>query len=74
MCDKRVKVNSILCVVCNKWVHKRCSGVKDALQKFTGIFQCKRCTGGGADVIVEEYCVIDGVGKVESFCEHRGQW
>ena len=31
VCDKRVKTNSILCVLCNKWVHKRCSGVKGGL-------------------------------------------
>ena len=67
VCDKRVKANSILCVVCHKWVHKRCSGVKGSLQKVAGIFQCKRCTGGGADVIAEEYCVIDGIGRVASF-------
>ena len=67
VCDKREKANSILCVVCNKWVHKRCSGVKGGLQKFAGTFQCKRFTGGAADVIAEEYCVIEGIGRVASF-------
>jgi hypothetical protein len=33
VCDKRVKVNSVLCIGCKKWVHKRCSGVKGALKK-----------------------------------------
>ena len=41
--------------------------MKVGLQKFVGIFQCKRCTGGSADVITDEYCVIDGVGRVASF-------
>ena len=67
MCDKRVKANSILCVVCNKWLHKRCSGVKGALQKVEGVFQCKSCTGGGVAEVDDEYCVIDGIGRVASF-------
>ena len=73
VCDKRVKANLILCVVCNKWAHKRCSGVKSALQKFAGIFQCKRCTGSSADVIAEEYCVIDDIGRVASFIYLRDE-
>jgi len=67
VCDKRVKANSILCVACNKWVHKRCSGVKGALKKVEGIFQCKCCTDGVVAEDVEEYCVIDGIGRVVSF-------
>ena len=27
VCRKRVGINSILCVKCLKWVHKRCSGI-----------------------------------------------
>ena len=67
VCDKRVKRNSILCVGCKKWVHKRCSGVKGALQKVEGVFQCKRCVGGVVVDDEEEDCVIDDVGRVESF-------
>ena len=40
--------------------------MKGGLQKFAGIFQCKWCTGGSADVIAEEYCVIKGIGRVAS--------
>ena len=35
---------------------KGCSGVKCALQKVVGIFQCKRCTGGGVAEVDEEHC------------------
>ena len=28
VCDKRVKATSVLCIGCQKWVHKRCSGVR----------------------------------------------
>ena len=34
--DKRVKENSVLCTVYQKWMHKRCSGVKRALNKVEG--------------------------------------
>ena len=67
VCDKRVKRNSILCVGCKKWVHKRCSGVKGALQKVEGVFQCERCVGGVVVDNAKEDCVIDDVGRVESF-------
>ena len=40
VCYKRGKANSVLCIVCSKWVHKKCSGVKNSLNK---VFQCKAC-------------------------------
>ena len=33
MCDKGVGSNSILCEKCEKWTHKKCSGVKGSLSK-----------------------------------------
>ena len=66
VCDKRVKANSVLCVGCGKWVHKRCSGVKGALKKVEGVFKCKRCVGGNSVVVVAEG-MSDGVERVESF-------
>lgn len=45
MCDKRMKVSSILCVECKKWMHKWLSGVegmKVRCRKFIA-FQCKMC-------------------------------
>ena len=54
VCDKRVKANSVLYVGCNKWVHKKCSGVKGSLRKVEGVFQCKVCSQGRVlDVVVE---------------------
>jgi len=37
----RVGVNSKLCIVCNKWCHLRCSGLK----RVSGVqgFQCPSC-------------------------------
>ena len=66
VCDKRVKANSVLCLGCNKWVHKRCSAVKGALKKVAGTFKCKRCISG---VVQNEggLGLNDGVERVVSF-------
>ena len=39
---KGVGRNSIQCSICEKWVHKRCSGVKGNLQNVVD-FTCKKC-------------------------------
>jgi hypothetical protein len=66
LCDNRVKANSVLCIGCNKWVHKRCSGVKGALKKVEGTFKCKRGVNG---VINREAAMglNDGIETVESY-------
>jgi hypothetical protein len=43
VCDKRVKDNSVMCLECRKWVHKRCSAVKGSLKKVEGVFRCRVC-------------------------------
>lgn len=43
MCVTRMKANSMLCVGCNKWVHKKCSGVKCSLKKVEAVFHCDVC-------------------------------
>ena len=45
ICRKGVGGNSINCVLCRKWIHHRCSGVKGRLQGVVD-YQCKRCTNG----------------------------
>ena len=66
VCDKRVKANSVLCIGCQKWVHKRCSGVKGALKKVEGTFKCKRCVNG-VTIREAEKGLNEGIEKVESF-------
>ena len=39
---KGVASNSILCVECLRWVHKRCSGIKGKLKSNVD-FRCRRC-------------------------------
>ena len=41
---KGVGRNSIQCTICEKWVHKRCSGVKGNLRNVVD-FTCKKCAG-----------------------------
>ena len=45
VCRKGVGVNSIKCVVCERWVHKKCSGVKGSLKEVE--FRCSKCEGKG---------------------------
>ena len=42
VCFKGVGVRSILCTLCNHWVHKRCSGLKSNLASAIN-FKCKAC-------------------------------
>jgi hypothetical protein len=66
VCDKRVKANSVLCMECKKWVHKRCSGVKGALKEVEGTFKCKRCVSGMINREAE-MSLNDGIERVESY-------
>ena len=45
VCRKGVGDNSILCVECLRWVHKRCSGISGKL-KSNEDFHCRRCLEG----------------------------
>ena len=45
VCRKGVESNSILCVECLRWVHKRCSGIKGKLKSNVD-FCCRRCLEG----------------------------
>ena len=42
VCCKGVANNSIFCVYCSKWVHKRCSGIAGNLTSVRN-FKCKAC-------------------------------
>ena len=38
-----VACNSIQCTSCQKWVHKKCSGIKGSMLKVMKSFICKGC-------------------------------
>jgi len=44
MCEKGVRDNSIQCIDCSKWIHKRCSSYKGVLRERLQ-YKCPRCSG-----------------------------
>ena len=70
VCNKGVGINSIKCLACGFWVHKR-SNIKGPLKPDTD-FKCKKCRGEVSHVSIPdiEPVVINGkeIKKVSSFC------
>ena len=71
VCNKGVGINSIKCLACGFWVHKRCSNIKGPLKPDTD-FKCKKCRGevSNASIPDSKPVVINGeeIEKVSSFC------
>ena len=42
-CSKGVGSNSIQCTSCQKWLHKKCSGIKGGMSKVAKSFICRGC-------------------------------
>ena len=69
VCNRGVGVNSILCTSCNKWCHKRCTG----LCSFAGItaYTCPVCSGALQQTTwTDESIVLDSgtIEEVSQFC------
>ena len=45
VCRQGVGDNSIKCVACHRWIHKRCSGISGRLG-YVAEFHCRRCLDG----------------------------
>jgi len=43
ICSKGVGSNSLQCNSCQKWVHKKCSGIKGSMSKVAKSFICSGC-------------------------------
>ena len=43
VCSKCVSSNSLQCNSCQKWVHKKCSGIKGSTSKVAKSFICSGC-------------------------------
>ena len=43
VCNKVVGSNSLQCTSCQKWVHKKCSGIKGSMAKVAKSFICRGC-------------------------------
>jgi len=71
VCDKGVGSNSILCEKCEKWTHKKCSGVKGSLSKVKN-FVCGRCKGIKSDGVEgsDKMEIEPGISveRVDRFC------
>ena len=50
VCRQGVGDNSIECIACHKWIHKRCSGISGRLG-YVADFKCKRCLDGDSDPV-----------------------
>jgi len=44
VCGRGVDSNSIQCTSCQKWVHKKCSGIKGSMYKVMKSFICTGCS------------------------------
>ena len=60
VCGKGVQANSVQCTVCEKWIHKRCSGVRGDLSRVADGFRCRRCDGTIQEVDLVEDIMVDG--------------
>ena len=71
VCKQGVGDNSIKCVACHKWVHKRCSGISGRLG-YVADFRCRRCLDGdSAQVLLSSEVELEPGVKVEcvsKFC------
>ena len=67
--EKRTGNNSIKCEKCNKWAHKRCTGIKGSLARVDN-FECKCCRGDVKSQRREETTKLDrGILEVvDKFC------
>jgi len=85
VCGRGVGSNSIQCTSCQKWVHKKCSGINGSMYKVMKSFICRGClnpvTGTGhtsVDVdleLVDKFCYLGDMlsvdGDTDAFVEAR---
>ena len=66
VCGPGVGANSVLCMACGKWCHKRCSGLGCLSAAAVSLFWCPACARGGAGGAIG----VGGgvVGEVKQFC------
>ena len=64
VCKQGVGDNSIKCVACHKWVHKRCSGISGRLG-YVADFRCRRCLDGDSAQVRS----VVKWGRVRARCE-----
>ena len=65
---KGVEANSILCLSCRNWVHKRCSGIKTSVRNYED-FICKTCSTTTGAVHPFPTCITIDRDEFEIFSE-----
>jgi len=79
VCSKGVGSNSVQCSSCQKWVHKKCSGIKGSIWKVAKSFICRGClnpaTSAGhtsVDIwasakleLVDKFCYLGDMSSVD---------
>jgi len=79
VCGRGVGNNSIQCTSCQKWVHRKCSGIKGSMYKVMKTFICRGCVtpvigtgrtsvdiGGDANLdLVDKFCYLGDILSVD---------
>ena len=70
VCSKSAGSNSLQCTSCQKWVHKKCSGIKCSMSKVAKSFICRGClnpvtTSGRTSVDIGASAKLE---LVDKFC------
>jgi len=79
VCGRGVGGNSIQCTRCHKWVHKKCSGIKESMYKVMRSFICRGCSnpvistchtsvdiGASANLeVVDKFCYLGDMLSVD---------
>ena len=65
VCSKGVGSNSLQCTSCQKWVQKKCSGIKGSMSRVAKSFICRYClnpvTSAGRNSVCGDAFPIEGV-------------
>jgi len=70
VCGRDVRSNSVQCTSCQKWIHKKCSGIKGSMYKVTKSFMCR----GWSNPVISTGCTSVDIGAsvnlevVDKFC------
>jgi len=79
VCGRGVGNNSIQCTSCQKWVHRKCSGIKGSMYKVMKTFTCRGCmnpvTGTGCTSVdigvnanlelLDKFCYLGDIFSVD---------
>ena len=75
ICSLRVKTNLVfsvlVCLLCGKWIHSRCAGMKRVSPKLSRNFTCQKCEGNIGEAEEQEVKLCDEVETVGEYLADR---